>query len=85
MYIVCVGICIYLRSREPLLRFSQNLVLDIFRARQNDLDRSQPYKEACCLSACNSILEHKSRKSRETLKLFYKIWYYIYFEPQKII
>ena len=39
-----------LRSREPLKRFSQNLVLYKFRAREDDLDKSQTCKKSGCLS-----------------------------------
>ena len=44
---IYIYICkyIYLRSREPLKRFPQNLVLHIFRARKDDLDKSQPCKK----------------------------------------
>ena len=49
------------KSQEPLKRFSQNLVLYVFRARENDLDMSQ----SCKKSGCLSIREHNSHKFRE--------------------
>ena len=43
------------KSREPLKLFSQNLVLYVFRAREDNLDRSQPCKKLGCLSVILSV------------------------------
>ena len=71
IYIGIYEVYIYLRSREPLQRFSQNLVLHIFQTREDDLDRSKPLKRnrVLCLSVKMSE-EHNSRKSQEPLKRF---------------
>ena len=42
----------------------------MYWAREDDLDRGQPCKKSGCLSICHSVLEHKSRKSRELLRRF---------------
>ena len=52
------------KSRESLKRFSQNFVLHIFRAREDDLDRSELCKKMG-LCVFLSVLEYISRKSRE--------------------
>ena len=40
--VACLSVCEHnsRKSREPHSRFSQNLVLHIFRAREDDIDRS---------------------------------------------
>ena len=50
--------------------FYKILVLYIFQAREDDLNRSQPCKKSGRLSVCHSVLEHKSRISQESLKRF---------------
>ena len=47
-------------------RFSQNFVLRIFRAREDDLDRSQLCINLCCLS----VREHISRKQASISKKY---------------
>ena len=49
--------------------FLQNLVLHIFRAREDDLDRIESCKKIL-LSVCHSIHEKTSGKSREPLNQF---------------
>ena len=46
------------------------MVLYAFRAQEDDIDRSEPCKKPGSLSVCNSVLEHKTRKSREPFKRF---------------
>ena len=46
------------KSRGPLKQFSRNMVLHVFRVREDYLDRTQPYEKLGCLS----VREHNSRK-----------------------
>ena len=55
------------KSREPLKRFSQNFVLHIFQAREDDVDRSHSCKKLGSRSVCLSVHEHNYRKYREPL------------------
>ena len=70
--------------REPLYRLSQNLVLYIFLARQNDLDRFQPCKKwGCwyvCLSVNTSLVNLEDRSN-----YFHKTRYYMHFVYEKTI
>ena len=49
---------VYLRSRELLQQFSQNLVLYVFQAREDDLDRSQPCKVSIFGGLINEALDN---------------------------
>ena len=72
------------KSREPLKLFSQNLVLYVFRAREDNLDRSQPCKKLGCLSD-SLFLDTTLVNVENRWNGFHITWYCIYFGHENAI